>query len=152
MAAVDLTRTMQAAIASAVGAGYFLATDKMYLTDSAFTPSRTSTTADFIAAQQPTTNVVPFVLATGYATGVDAQGNGLLISQDLALFLPEVSAVLPFSVGGFVIMDTANTVAKAFGTFDNPFTFDTGTDALLVKANLTQTNVENEDAEFVAGP
>jgi len=147
-----LTREQQSNIAATLSLGLFANTDKMWLTVSTFVPTRLSVDADFIAAEVPNADIPAYVLANGWVVGVDFAGDGLMISLDLALFEPAVATNLPISVGGFVIMDTGNAVAKAYGTFDTPFTFDTTGDTLLVKARLSLVCSSNEDAEFVDGP
>lgn len=149
---VALTRSQQTAIAIDVSGAVFAATDKMWLTVSSFTPSRTSTDADFIAAEVPNADIPAQTLANGFISGVNLAGDGLLISLDLAAFTPSVATNLPIAVGGFVIMDSTNTTAKAYGTFDTPYTFDSLGDALVVKSNFTIATTGNEDAEFVDAP
>ena len=152
MSEVALTRLQQAGVVGSLGATYFPTTAKMWLTVSTFVPTRLSTDADFIAAEVPNADINAIVLANGWATGVNFAGDGLMISLDLCDFLPAAATNLTISVGGFVIMDSGNTFAYAYGTFDTPFTFDSINDHLIVKANMTFVMTSNEDAEFIDGP
>lgn len=146
------TRETMSDIAGVIQGGEFTATDELVLFQSTFTPTAISTLADFDSNRIAATDTVPFTMAGGWASGVAPDAGWILIANDLAEFIPAVTAVFPFIAGGWYVRDVGDNSLLASGVFDTPIVFNSEFDILKVKAILSGDAIGDQDAEFIAGP
>jgi len=147
------TRSDQAYLASVLAANLFDATDKITLYLSTFNPTGNSTFADFDANRVLAADVLPVDLTGAWQDGLDDEARALLIYNTLVDFVPVAGTVTyPVIVGGWYIRDLGNTMMKAYGRFETPFTFSHDGDHLFMKPFVYMDELTDADAEFISGP
>jgi len=147
------TREVEAGMALNLTPNFFTATDKMFLFKSTFHPTRNSTLADFTANKIAAADVLPVTMSGSWIGGIAPDQSASMIYGGLVQFTPVSGTVTyPVIAGGWYIANSGGTALLGSKEFDNPFTFNTDADVLLVKPSFTFPVDGESDDEFVAGP
>jgi len=145
-------RVVQNTMAGNIAANQFTIADNVRLYLSTFTPTPNSTLSDFMTNRVAALDIADVPTTVGWLGGVDILGRALIILGELLVFTPAGTATFPILAGGWFITNAADTTLLAHGSFDDPVSFDTVLDTLIVKPSMYWDGLTNADAEFIDGP